>query len=81
MIPAIVPNFAETLQSDFSNQVCGESFIPIKEVTIINGEPVIRWTNGNVSQIDVIEKLNYAIIGKFSHGWPSLEELQRIIPL
>lgn len=30
--------------------------------------------------MNVIENLQYAVIGKFSYGWPKLEELRKIIP-
>ncbi|XP_059295557.1 uncharacterized protein LOC132048893 [Lycium ferocissimum] len=44
--------------------------------SIRDGKAVVRWTEEEVSRMNLIEELNYAVVGKFSHGWPDLEELR-----
>ncbi|XP_060183215.1 uncharacterized protein LOC132613185 [Lycium barbarum] len=55
--------------------------IPIKPVDIVDGEHVVEWTEVEVDRMNIIEKLQYAVIGKFSYGWLELEELRNRIPL
>lgn len=54
--------------------------IPIKSVTFLHGQPLIKWTEAEVTRMNIIEGLQYAIIGKFSYGWPELQELRKLIP-
>lgn len=42
--------------------------------------PRITWTEEEVDRMNVIENLQYAIIGKFSYGWPDLDDLRMQIP-
>lgn len=42
--------------------------IPVKPVTLLHGEPYIRWTESEVKKMDIMENLQYAIVGKFSYG-------------
>ncbi|KAF3627430.1 hypothetical protein FXO38_28765 [Capsicum annuum] len=80
--PNNLPNYAQVVHSSLTNKKAGANYsIPIKKTSIINGEHVRRWTENEVAHMDTIENLNFAIIGKFSDGWPSLDELRRIIPL
>ncbi|MCD9645184.1 hypothetical protein HAX54_033906 [Datura stramonium] len=51
-----------------------------KAVAIINGEPVVQWTEEEVKMMNVIENIQYAIVEKFNNVWPSLEEIRTIIP-
>lgn len=30
--------------------------------------------------MNVIEGLQYAVVGKFAYGWPELSEIRRIVP-
>ncbi|XP_059315752.1 uncharacterized protein LOC132066461 [Lycium ferocissimum] len=53
--------------------------IPIKLVEIRDGKAVVRWTEEEVSRMNLIEELNYAVVGKFSHGWLDLEELRMVM--
>ncbi|MCD9641667.1 hypothetical protein HAX54_028010 [Datura stramonium] len=38
-----------------------------KAVSMINREPVIRWTEKEVKMMNVIENLQYVIVGKFNN--------------
>ncbi|KAH0752210.1 hypothetical protein KY285_005358 [Solanum tuberosum] len=54
--------------------------IPMKKIDIIDGVPVVKWTEQEVTRMNVIENLQYAIVGKFSYGWPEVSELRDLIP-
>lgn len=47
---------------------------------MINGNPVIRWIEAEVDRMEEIENLKYAIVGKFSRGWTTMEELEELSP-
>ncbi|MCD9637525.1 hypothetical protein HAX54_020858 [Datura stramonium] len=66
------PKFSQTLRASLTNQ--GEMLpsIPIRDVHFVDRIPMIRWTEAEFPKMDVIENLNYSIVGKFSYGWPSL---------
>ncbi|MCE0480796.1 hypothetical protein HAX54_037905 [Datura stramonium] len=52
--------------------------IPIKQVNLTGGKHIIKWTKAEIDRMNIIEKLKMAMVGKFSHGWPPLEELRNI---
>ncbi|WMV53891.1 hypothetical protein MTR67_047276 [Solanum verrucosum] len=52
----------------------------MKPVTIVEGIPRIKWTESEVERMNIKQNLEFAIIGKFSHGWPDLEFLRKAIP-
>ncbi|KAH0698547.1 hypothetical protein KY284_012762 [Solanum tuberosum] len=54
--------------------------IPIKQPSYINGIPRITWTEDEVRQMNTVENLHYAVIGKFSYGWPEMDDLRIQIP-
>lgn len=54
--------------------------ISMKQLKYVEGIPRITWTEEEVHKMNIIENLQYAVIGKFSYGWPSLEELRSQIP-
>lgn len=54
--------------------------IPIKKPLYINGIPRITWTEEEVKRMNTIENLQYAVIGKFSYGWPEMDDLRTQIP-
>ncbi|KAH0642108.1 hypothetical protein KY290_033708 [Solanum tuberosum] len=54
--------------------------IPIKNVTYIDGIPRVRWTEEEVDRRNIIEYLTYAVLCKFSYGWPDLEDLRIQLP-
>ncbi|WMV38519.1 hypothetical protein MTR67_031904 [Solanum verrucosum] len=51
-----------------------------KEITIVEGIPLIKWTEKEVNLMNQIERLQYAVIGKFTFDWADLDELRKIIP-
>lgn len=54
--------------------------IPFKPVTLLHGEPYIKWSEEEVAAMDVVENLQHVVVGKFSYGWPEMDELRSIIP-
>ncbi|KAH0644960.1 hypothetical protein KY284_032844 [Solanum tuberosum] len=42
--------------------------IPVKKVEYHNGIPRISWAEEEVERMNIIENLQYAVIGKFSNG-------------
>ncbi|KAH0655674.1 hypothetical protein KY285_030556 [Solanum tuberosum] len=54
--------------------------IPSKQPSYINGIPRITWTEDEVRQMNTIENLQYAVIGKFSYAWPEMDDLRIQIP-
>ncbi|WMV45111.1 hypothetical protein MTR67_038496 [Solanum verrucosum] len=54
--------------------------IPLKPVTYLHGEPQVIWEQDEVNQMIVNENLEYAVIGKFSYGWPDIQNLRKLIP-
>lgn len=42
--------------------------IPFKEAAIINGKHIVKWMEAEMKRMNMIENLNYAVIGKFSYG-------------
>ncbi|XP_060178026.1 uncharacterized protein LOC132607962 [Lycium barbarum] len=55
--------------------------IPSKKITYINGEPFIAWKSNEIQQMTVKEKLQYAVIGKFSYDNIDIKELKKVIPI
>ncbi|KAG5600021.1 hypothetical protein H5410_031391 [Solanum commersonii] len=41
-----------------------------------NGVPSVTWTEDEVKRMNALENLQYAVIGKFSFGWPQLEGIK-----
>lgn len=54
--------------------------IPMKQIVYLHGEPRIVWEEEEVEQMIINEDLQYAVIGKFSYGWPEIQDLRRLIP-
>ncbi|WMV29038.1 hypothetical protein MTR67_022423 [Solanum verrucosum] len=52
----------------------------MKQLSYNNGTPRIVWTKEEVNRMNILKDLQYAVIGKFSYGWPELKELRTIIP-
>ncbi|KAH0644843.1 hypothetical protein KY284_032727 [Solanum tuberosum] len=52
----------------------------MKQLSYNNGIPRLVWTEEEVDRMNILEDLQYAVIGKFSYGWPELEELRTILP-
>lgn len=41
---------------------------------------MIVWEEEEVERMIIKENLQYAVVGKFSYGWPDIKELRRLIP-
>lgn len=54
--------------------------VPIKPITYLHSEPQVIWDKDEVKQMIINEDLEYAMIGKFSYGWPDIHELRKLIP-
>ncbi|KAK4363838.1 hypothetical protein RND71_015196 [Anisodus tanguticus] len=54
--------------------------IPQKPISYLHGEPTIRFTNQEVASMVEQQDLKYAVVGKFSHGMPSIAFLRTAIP-
>ncbi|WMV40633.1 hypothetical protein MTR67_034018 [Solanum verrucosum] len=54
--------------------------VPLKQISYLHGEPRVIWEEEKVNQMIINEDLQYAFIGKFSYGWPEIQELRRLIP-
>ncbi|WMV39052.1 hypothetical protein MTR67_032437 [Solanum verrucosum] len=52
----------------------------IKPLTYLHGEPKLVWDEEEVQQMIINEDLQYAVIGKFSYGWPDILDLRKLIP-
>lgn len=55
--------------------------IPIKLITFLHRKTLVKWAEAEVNRMNIIEGLQYAVVGKFSYVWLELQELHRIIPL
>ncbi|KAH0696033.1 hypothetical protein KY289_013515 [Solanum tuberosum] len=54
--------------------------VPMKQVAYLHGEPRIIWEEEEVEQMIINEDLQFPVIGKFSYGWPDIQDLRRLIP-
>ncbi|WMV14215.1 hypothetical protein MTR67_007600 [Solanum verrucosum] len=54
--------------------------IPLKPISYLHGEPQVICEHDEVNQMIINENLEYAVIGKFSYGWPEIQDLQKLIP-
>ncbi|XP_059281156.1 uncharacterized protein LOC132034819 [Lycium ferocissimum] len=57
----------------------GVNPIDIKPITYVNGIPRVKWTENEVARMNLLQNLQFAVVSKFSYGWPELEELRTII--
>ncbi|KAG5595474.1 hypothetical protein H5410_036706 [Solanum commersonii] len=54
--------------------------ILLKQIAYLHGEPRIVWEEKEVNQMIINEDLQYAVVGKFSYGWPDIQDLRKLIP-
>ncbi|KAH0643590.1 hypothetical protein KY289_034564 [Solanum tuberosum] len=54
--------------------------IPLKQIAYLHGEPRIVWEEEEVNQMIINEDLQYTVVGKFSYGWPDIQDLRKLIP-
>lgn len=77
-------DFSKFLQPNVLNnqQACPKkmSSIAMKLITLLHGEPYIKWSESEVTKMNVIENLQYGIWKIFVY-WPKLEELRTTIPV
>jgi len=88
--PAPLPNVSRSIIANYANALtnhnttqgrkAGIEPIPMKQLSYNNGIPILVWTEEEVDRMNILEDLQYAVIGKFSYGWPELEELRTILP-
>lgn len=52
----------------------------MKPIAYLHGEPHIIWEEEEVEQMIINEDLQYAVIGKFSYGWPDIKKFRKLIP-
>lgn len=71
-------SFAETITQTRAQYQDYESLR--KDVTIHEGIPHVKWTEEEVHKMNQIERLQFAVVGKFTYDWSDLEELRKIIP-
>ncbi|KAF3639083.1 hypothetical protein FXO37_24110 [Capsicum annuum] len=69
-------SYADTLQPTLNKR----SSIPFKPLTYFHREPPVIWEEDKVSQMIVNEDLEFTVVGKFSYGWPDIQELRKLIP-
>lgn len=51
----------------------------MKPISYLHGEPQIIWEQDEVEQLVINESLEHTVIGKFSYGWPNIQDLRRLI--
>lgn len=54
--------------------------ISIKGLSFNNEVPRVTWTEEEVQKMNIMENIQYTVVGKFSYGWPELEDLRVHIP-
>ncbi|KAH0672559.1 hypothetical protein KY290_024786 [Solanum tuberosum] len=54
--------------------------INVKPIILLHGEPYLRWIESEILKMNTIENIQHVIVGKFSYGWPDLDELRTSIP-
>lgn len=83
-VPPILNTNAMLLHKSYANLIVPELSnripVPMKPFTFLNGEPRVIWEEEEVSQMIVNEDLEYVVVGKFSYGWPDIQDLRKLIP-
>lgn len=80
-------DYSNILKPNTSNPLPGNAIghaavepIPIRRLLFLNGQPLVNFTEAEVDRMNIIEGLQYVVVGKFSYGWPDLQEIRRIFP-
>ncbi|KAH0665012.1 hypothetical protein KY285_026218 [Solanum tuberosum] len=79
-LPTEKVQYADLLKGPKHQQPNEVDPIPIKHIQYVEGVPRITWTEEEVDRMNVTENLQFAVIGKFSYGWPELDDLRVQIP-
>ncbi|KAG5609471.1 hypothetical protein H5410_020752 [Solanum commersonii] len=80
--PALAPiqtpvvTYAQTVNSSAIVQ----QHMQLKPIAYLHGEPKIVWEEEEVEQMIVKKNLQYDVVGKFSYGWPDIQDLRNLIP-
>ncbi|KAK4338774.1 hypothetical protein RND71_040236 [Anisodus tanguticus] len=56
------------------------SQVPFKPITYLHGEPTIRFNKEEIELMINQQDLRFAVVGKFSYGWPEISSLRTSIP-
>ncbi|KAK4367311.1 hypothetical protein RND71_015191 [Anisodus tanguticus] len=56
------------------------SQVPFKPITYLHGEPTIRFNKEEIELMINQQDLRFAVVGKFSYGWPEISCLRTSIP-
>ncbi|KAG5579372.1 hypothetical protein H5410_049999 [Solanum commersonii] len=78
-LPYTALNFLGALRPDITKSTPSIP-LTLKYVAYLHGEPRVIWEEEEVEQMIINENLQYAILGKFSYGWPEIQELRSLIP-
>ncbi|KAG5611553.1 hypothetical protein H5410_022834 [Solanum commersonii] len=70
------PSYADSLKQPRAKV----KSLPLKPISYLHGEPQVIWEHEEVNQMIINENLEYAVIGKFSYGWPEIQDLRKLIP-
>ncbi|WMV42617.1 hypothetical protein MTR67_036002 [Solanum verrucosum] len=52
----------------------------MKKPNLIGGIPTISWSASEIQRMNILENLQYAVVGKFSYGAPDINEIRDLIP-
>uniref|UniRef100_M1DRG6 DUF4283 domain-containing protein n=1 Tax=Solanum tuberosum TaxID=4113 RepID=M1DRG6_SOLTU len=74
----IIPSYLNSLTPKTAKP---KHSIPIKDITYVHSESTVLWDEEEVDNMVIQEDLEFAVIEKFSYGWPELEEIRKIMPL
>lgn len=69
-------NYAATLLPKFSFWAP----LLLKPLMYLHGESRIIWEEDELLHMKINEDLEYVVAGKFSYGWPNIQEVRKIIP-
>lgn len=69
-----------TLNNELHERASTVDPIPLRRATLLHRHPVVKFTKEEVDRMNVIEGLQYTVVGKLSYGWSDLQQLRRIIP-
>ncbi|KAK4360118.1 hypothetical protein RND71_022347 [Anisodus tanguticus] len=56
------------------------SQVPFKPITYLHGEPTIIFNKEEIELMINQQDLRFAVVGKFSYGWPEISSLRTSIP-
>jgi len=52
--------------------------LPLKPISYLHGGPQVIWDVEEVNQMIVNDNQEYAVNGKFSYGWPDIQDLIKL---